>query len=117
MYAQDLMAAGIPLPNDRDATLLSALAALEWVRDNTVLELDLTDIESIACLPANAKLFVVKCTELNTVRAGVTSQSIEGLSLSFSGTSRTDALWELARSLLSSYLKSQLRVYPALRRW
>ena len=115
MNAEILKVADIPVTNDAVA-LLQAEAALDWMLANTTLEFS-KDGESIKALPACAKLFVVKYCEVMNQREGVASQSIEGLSQSFNTTDKSKALWQLARSLLGDYMKSQVRVIPAKRRW
>lgn len=118
MKADELINAGIPLSKNDAVTLLHAEAALEWMNAHTTLSIDKADIKTIEALPAAAKLFVVKFSETMRIRAGVTSQSIEGMSQSFDATENTNSLiWALARSLLSDYLASQVRVFPAKRRW
>lgn len=117
MNADILKAADIPVSNDAMA-LLQAEAALDWMLANTTLAFSKDDAESIKALPACAKLFVVKYSEALSLREGVASQSIEGLSMSFNtAADKGTVLWQLARSLLGDYLKSQVRVYPAKRRW
>lgn len=115
--AEMLTAAGIPVSNDALA-VLRVEAALEWMQEHTTLQFDVNDAESISALPATAKLFVVKYGETMQRKAGVTSQSIEGLSMSFDASDDgTATIWALANTLLSGYLKSQVRVTPARRRW
>lgn len=115
MNADILKAADIPVSNNPVA-LLQAEAALDWMLANTTLAFT-KDEESIKALPACAKLFVVKYSEIMNQREGVASQSIEGLSQSFNATNKSNALWQLAHSLLGDYMKSQVRVTPAKRRW
>ena len=117
MNADILNAAGIPVPHGNPTALLQAEAAIEWMAANTALTFDKDDQASINALPACAKLFVVKYSELMNLRAGVASQSIEGLSMSFNTASHDIMVWQLARNLLQGYLKSQVSVYPAKRRW
>lgn len=117
MTAEQLIAAGIPLSGNDAITTLQAEAALDWMQENTILQFDKTDGGSIKALPACAKLFVVKYCEAIGMREGVASQSIEGLSVSFDTTNKSAVLWQLARNLLGKYLKSQVHVFPAKRRW
>lgn len=111
-----LVQAGIPISGTDEAEVLKATAALEWIAQNTTLEANPEDPESIKALPATAKLFVGKYSEVISLKPGVSSQSIEGLSLSFSTTDKGTMLWELANTLLGAYLR-QVRVFPAKRRW
>ena len=117
MSIEELVSAGIPLKGGDDVTALEAEAALDWMTDNTTLVFDKGNVETISALPSCAKLFVVKFCEDINVKIGVASQSIEGLSMSFRDEDRTALLWQLASSLLGNYLKSQVRVFPARRRW
>ena len=117
MSAEELIAAGIPLSGKDSVTVLYAEAALEWMQQNTTLEFDKNDAGTISELPASAKLFVVKYIETIRRREGVASQSIEGMSQSFVTTDKGTLLWQLATTYLGAYLKSQVRVTPAKRRW
>lgn len=117
MKAEDLIAAGIPIPGNDAHAVLRAEAAFDWMKENTTLQFDTADEASIAALPACAKLFVEQFSDLIKQPVGVASQSIEGLSMSFDTTDKATVLWQIARNLLSGYLKSQVRVYPAKRRW
>ena len=117
MKAEDLIAAGIPLSGNDALAVLRAEAALDWMKENTTLQFDKADMESIAALPACAKLFVEQYSDMLGQRVGVASQSIEGLSMSFDTTDKATVLWQIARNLLGPYLKSQVRVFPAKRRW
>ena len=117
MKAEELIAAGIPLSGNDAAAVLRAEAALDWMAENTTLQFDKADTESIEALPACAKLFVEQYSDLLGQRVGVASQSIEGLSMSFDTTDKATMLWQIARNLLGAYLKSQVHVYPAKRRW
>ena len=116
MNADILKSADIPV-SDGAVDLLQAEAALDWMLANTTLQFKKDDAESIKALPACAKLFVVKYSETMSLREGVASQSIEGLSQSFNATDKSAALWQLANSLLGDYLKTQVRVHTAKRRW
>lgn len=113
---ENLKAAGIPLSGTDASELLKAVAALEWISENTTLEVNTEDPAELEKLPATAKLFVSKYVEILSLKTGVSSQSIEGLSLSFATTDKSTMLWQLAQSLLGKYLR-QVRFHPAKRRW
>lgn len=118
MKVEDFVSAGIPLAGKDAIAALHAEAALDWMKENTTLQFYKADAASIEALPACAKMFIVKFSETMRIKAGVTSQSIEGLSQSFDASKDTDTLiWAHARSLLQGYMKSQVRVFPAKRRW
>ena len=92
-------------------------AAVEWLAENTTLPVDVSKPE-ITMLPARAQLFVQKYGELMQRTTGVTSQSIEGLSMSFDASGDVGtSIWAIANALLKGDLKSQVRVFPAKRRW
>ena len=114
----DYREAGILVAGDEDVAPLLAEAALEWMREHTTLEFDKADPESIKALPACAKLFVVKHAEIMRRASGMISQSIEGMSMTFDSSGDVnDSVMALAKTLLSGYLKSQVRFFPAQRRW
>lgn len=118
MNADILKAAGIPISGSDAVAVLQAEAALDWMKEHTTLQFDKAEAASIEALPASAKLFVVKYCEAIKRKAGVTSQSIEGLSMSFDASENAASLiMSLAHTLLQGYMKSQVRVIPAKRRW
>ena len=116
--AEQLTKAGIPVAEGDAVAALHAEAALDWILANTTIQFDKADAAAIKALPACAKLFVVKYGEIMERKAGVTSESIEGLSQSFDASENTvSSIWAQANALLSGYMKSQVRVTPARRRW
>ena len=117
MDAEKLIAAGIPLPSDDAASVLRAEAAFDWMLEHTTLQFDKADMESIEALPACAKLFVEQYADVIKRRVGVASQSIEGMSQSFSTTDKSSEIMQIANSLLGAYMKSPVRVSPARKRW
>lgn len=118
MNADILTASGIPVADGDIMAVLKAEAALDWMLANTTLAFSKEDAASIKALPACAKLFVLKYGEIMDRKAGVTSESIEGMSQSFDASENAvSAIWAQANVLLSGYLKSQVRVIPARRRW
>ena len=117
MTHEMLKEAGIPVAEGDALAALKAAAALGWMQENTTLDIDMGNVATIKALPFGAKLFVVKYCEAMSVRTGVASQSIEGLSQSFTDTTDAATIWKLANTLIGAYLKSQVRVSPAKRRW
>lgn len=88
-------------------------SAMEWLKDNTTLEVD--ELEE---LPANANLFVVKYVDLMKSNGNIASESIAGMSQSFNTNKNAEAyLWEYANALLRKYMKSQVKFMPATRKW
>lgn len=117
MNAEELVAAGIPISEGDAIAALRSEAALDWMLEHTTLKFDKADMESIKALPACAKLFVEQYCDIIKRRSGVASQSIEGLSQSFHVMDKSTELLQVANSLLGSYMRSQVRVTPARRRW
>ena len=117
MTAAELNNAGIPVAEGDALAVLKAEAALDWMKEHTTLEFDKGNVATIAALPSCAKLFVMKYSEAFSMKQGVASQSIEGLSMSFHEGNQTAMIWQLANALLGPYIKSQVRVFPAKRRW
>lgn len=99
-------------------TLLYINSALEWLEEHTTLEFDKNSIESVQALPASAKLFLIKCcTEILSKNMDVTSESIAGMSKSYSGKSVETLMLNSAKQLLRKYLKPNVRCYPCKKRW
>lgn len=93
-------------------TVITINAALEWIQDHTTI--DTTDIDK---LPACAKLFMIKFAEIGSIQSGVTSESIEGLSLSYGESNKSGMIWDAAYDLLGAYVKSPVRFVAAQDRW
>lgn len=93
-------------------TCITVNAAIEWLEENTTVP-----TSNIERLPACAKLFLIKYAEITGMRAGVTHESIEGLSQSFSDRDQSALIWDAAYELLGSYVKSQVRAIQAKPRW
>ena len=87
-------------------------AGIEWLAENTTIDTANTDK-----FPSGAKLFLIKFCEIQNMQTGVSSESIEGLSLSFDTGNRSDLIWQLAEELLGSYLKGRVRFVAASSRW
>lgn len=113
MTASDFINAGIPIQDTNEATLY-AESALDWMAINTTLQIDRSNLSA---LPAGAKLFILKYSGIMNVDSTVTSESLGGMSQSFSTESREALLYDLASELIGSYLKSQVRFTPAQSRW
>ena len=87
-------------------------AGLEWLANNTTI-----DTTKASQIPSGAKLFLIKFCDIQKMQTGVASESIEGLSLSFDTSNKSDLLWQLADELLGSYLKGRVRFVAATSRW
>ena len=96
-------------------TRLEIESAINWINTNTTLELDPDNPDTF---PAEAKLFIIAYADLNSLRVGVVSESIEGLSQTFKDVNKAQSLWDLAEQYLSSYLKNgNVEFIPAISRW
>lgn len=98
-------------------TILIVESGLEWVLANTTLEFDINNDDDLEALPACVRLFIVKFFDVQMLSAGVSSESIEGLSQSFDNSDKSALLWQFAEELLSDYLKSRVRFVAAERKW
>lgn len=100
-----------------DRVCLIVESAFDWIEENTTLEIDLTDKEKLEALPACVRLFIVRFFDVMTMTAGVQSESIEGLSQSFSSADKGVLIWQYAEELLGKWLKSRVRFVAAKNRW
>lgn len=116
MTVDELKTLGIPLPSFSEIDVLYIEGALEWILQNTDLTFDKANLDEVKALPAGAKLFTIKYRELMCNGAGVTSESVDGLSQSFSDSLKEEQLREYASSLLGEYMP-QIRFTPASKRW
>lgn len=117
MTAEEVKDCGIPIDDVSTSTMLIVESALEYVKANTNLKLDLTDTDSIKALPACVKLFVVKYNELISRETGVTSESIAGMSQSFETSDKNTLLYGLLNSLCGQYMTSQFERVPRIGRY
>lgn len=114
MTAEEFKSLGLPVEADKQ---LYAESGLEWLRDNTTLEIDLTDAESLKALPAAARLFIVKFCEVSEKDISVAGESLGPLSQSFSTADSARQINSLARQLLKPYMKTNVTFIPCKRRW
>lgn len=114
--AEDFPTIGLPVENPNAYTVLVVNSAFDWLKSNTILEINMDDVESLKALPPVAKLFVLKFVDIMSLGTGVASESIDTLSHSFEG-DKSALIWQYAQELLAGYLKSQVNVFPAKRRW
>lgn len=116
MTVDQLEMLGLPVEVNEE-TVLYINAGLEWISANTTLKVDKENMESIKALPDGAKLFLCKYFEIMGVSVNVTSESIGGMSQSFTDKSKDMALWQTASGLLSGYLLSQVQSVPNVSKW
>jgi len=114
MTANDMTVLGLPLDTADPETAVMVESSLDWVAQNTTLKLDLTKE-----LPSNVKLFAIKYCELMNQSVGVSSESLGGMSQSFSVTTGEigKILADLAAQLFGSAYKGRNRFVPAVNRW
>ena len=118
MTVEELTALALPIEANEE-TCLYTEAAIDWLLANTTLVVDKADlIASVEALPAGAKLFICRYYDIMaTGGTGVASESIGGMSQSFTTESKTTLLWQLASELIGAYLKGQVHSVPNVSKW
>ena len=87
-------------------------AALEWITKNTTFDVN------IEPLPTSVELFIEKYGEVMGLRAGVSSESISGLSQSFNTSNIANMLKQYASELIGEeYVLPDVKVFMAEKRW
>lgn len=114
MTAEEFKSLGLPVEAEAQ---LYVESGLEWLQDNTTLNMDPKDLESIKALPSSARLFLVKFCEIYTRDIGVTGESVGPMSQSFTTDSVSKQTMALARQLLKAWMKSNVKFIPCARRW
>lgn len=114
MTLEEFKALNLPV---EDSDRLYVESGLEWLRDNTTLEIGLTEPETIKSLPASARLFLVKYCEVLNREAWITSETVGPMSQSFSSDSVAKQTANLAKQFLKSWLKPEVTFIPCRRRW
>lgn len=117
MTIEELYSLNLPFDNPTKETCLYVEAGLDWLKQNTNLNFDKNDVESINALPSGAKLFLFKFPEIMSTDTTIASESIGGMSQSFRETNKNNLLMDLASELLSDYLKSSFNFISAVKRW
>ena len=92
-------------------------AALEYIANNTILAVDLNDVETVKALPFSAKLFVQEYEEVVSASSVIANESIEGLSQSFNTGDKASLINALANTYLSQWLKGKITFVSAKKRW
>ena len=100
-----------------DRVIIIVESCLNWVLDNTTLDFDMNDEVDLKALHPNVKLFLIHYFDIMSMRPGISSESISGLSQSFDTTDKSTLIWRYAEELLGQWLKSQMTFYQAKRRW
>ena len=114
MTLEEFKALTLPV---EDSDQLYVESGLEWLQDNTTLEMDLADPETIKQLPASARLFLVKYCEVLNRETGITSETVGPMSQSFSSDSVAKQTANLAKQFLKPWLKPEVMFIPCRRRW
>lgn len=114
--ADDFATIGLPIENPDAYTVLVVNSAFGWLEANTMLQIDTDSVDSLKALPPVAKLFVLKFLDIMSLGTGVSSESIDTLSHSFES-DKSALIWQYAQELLAGYLKSQVSVTTAKRKW
>ena len=100
-----------------ERTIIMIESGLRWVLTNTTLEFDIDNDNDLEALQPNVKLFLIHYFDIMSMRPGVSSESISGLSQSFDTSDKSVLIWQYATDLLGEWLKSQMSFYQAKRRW
>lgn len=100
MTKEKIQSLNLPLTID-DETMLYIEACIEWLNQHTSL-----DIENMAAIPANVKLFIVKYVDIIRMSSGVSSESIEGLSQSFKDVDLEDLIYQAAHATIDEFITS-----------
>ncbi len=100
-----------------ERTVILIESGLNWVLSNTSLKFDINNDNDLKALHSNVKLFLIHYFDVMSMTAGVSSESISGLSQSFDTTDKSTLLWRYAHELLGEWLNSQMTFYQAKSRW
>ncbi len=110
----DIEVLGLGISPIDERVCLEVEAAIEWVNANTTLKLDISDLNTFS---AQSKLFIIAYIDICMISNGVQSESIEGLSQSFSGNSKFNMIWDLAEHYLGEHLISKVKFVKAQKRF
>lgn len=117
MTIDEVYEIGIPIENLSRRGTIVVESAFEWILNHTTLEFDKKDIAQLEALPACVKLFVAKFYDIMNLPVGISSESIEGMSQSFTSQQKDDILSEYAEQLLGDSIKSSAVVIQARKKW
>lgn len=119
MTVEELEALELPVDSSPE-TALYCDSAIDWLIENTILEIDKGNLqETVKALPSGAKLFICKYFEIMSIGGtGVASESIGGMSQSFTNENKNVLLWQQAKDLIGiKYLKGQVKSIPNVSKW
>lgn len=99
-----------------DKTCIFVESSLNWVLKNTRIRFDIKSDEDMENLGANVRLFVIKYVEIMSLRAGISSESISGLSQSFN-TDTNGLIYDIAYEIFGDLMKTTVSFVSAGDRW
>lgn len=117
MTLDEVKSCGIPIADEKPEALLRVYSGIEWLQQNTTLKIDMNNADTIASLPNGAKLFILKFCDLMSRSEYVTSESVGGLSQSFSSADKSGLLMDIAKQLIKPYMKSDFKFVLSAKRW
>ena len=112
MTVEELSALGLPLDMKDAENALAVESGLAWIAQNTTFVRQEGEE-----LPANVKLFLLKFAETITQNGTVASESLGGMSQSFSTKEAGSLLRQYASELLGEWYKGGARFVPAVGKW
>ena len=117
MTVQELQALKLPI-DATEETALYVEVAIDWLKANTTLEINKDKLkDSVAALPAGAKLFICRYFEIMSANDTVASESIAGMSQTFKTDSKNSLLYAFASETIGAYLKGQVSSIPNVSKW
>lgn len=117
MTVEELKALALPIKAN-ETTALYVGAAIDWINANTTLVINRENLQdSVAALPDGAKLFMCRYYGVMSTDGNVVSESIGGMSQTFSTESKAAQLYKLASELMGAYLKGQVSSIPNVSKW
>ena len=111
MNIEEFMTLGVPVEATSE-NVLAVESGLAWISKNTSF-VQAKGEE----LPGNVKMFLVKYVEIICRNGTVTSESLAGMSQSFSTEEIGSLLRQYAETLLGEWYKGGAKFIPAVRRW
>ena len=117
MTLEELKALNLPI-EETPTNALYVGAAADWINANTTLVIEKDNLqESIKTLPDGAKIFICRYIDIMSIDGTVTSESIGGMSQTFSTASKASLLYQLASELIGQYMRGQVRSVPNVSKW
>ena len=112
MTADEIIQYGIPIDANDNMKMLAIGSGLAWIERNTTFR-----ATKGKELPDNVKLFLLKFAETMTQDGTIASESLGGMSQSFSAGDKAGLLLrQYAAELLGEWYSS-VKISPAVKRW